>query len=83
MNQSMQAMYKVTSLFSTPEIQGVDSLTSDKSTQVPKIESAVQGKNVSNKVFWTIWLQPVYLPPETFTGCSFMWPRYPFCLMMV
>ena len=63
MNQSMQAMYKVTSLFSTSEIQGVDSLTSDKSTQDPKIESAVQGKNVSNKVFWTIWLQPVYLPP--------------------
>ncbi|XP_074629859.1 nuclear valosin-containing protein-like isoform X1 [Acropora palmata] len=46
MNQSMQAMYKVTSLFSTPEIQGVDGLTSDKSTQDPKSEGAVQGKTI-------------------------------------
>ena len=88
MNQSMQAMYKVTSLFSTPGIEGVDSLTSQKSTQDPNTEGAVQGKNVNNKVFMTIWLQPMYFPAAlafstTFAGCSFLGPMYLFCLVMV
>ena len=81
MNQSMQAMYKVTSLFSTPEILGVDGLTSDKLTQDPKSEGAVQGKNVS--FLDNMAATSVFATSETFAGCSFMWPRYLFFLVMV
>ena len=70
MNQSMQAMYKVTSLCSTPEIQGVDGLTSDKTTQDPKSEGAVQGKIVS--VLDNMAATSVFATSETFAGGSFV-----------